>query len=265
MTLTSLADAIDSRLYGGKTAALAIALRAGLPVPDGLALSVSEVADLPDEIGTLVEGLLQGPYAVRSSAPKEDGVEASFAGIHSTSLNVPKKFLEEAIRGVEASAYSPRAEEYRRRLGVSGAPEMAVCIQTFIPAELSGVLFTRNPATGADEYVVEAVRGLGEAIVQGIVDPDQYRLTGETVDPPARLGHQTVMFQPSPVIGTLKVEVETHSKLLLGTDELDALVELTEKCRDAFPSFEVLDIEWAIHDDILYLLQVRPALVRRPA
>lgn len=254
-----LSEAIDPRVYGGKTASLARAKLAGLRVPEGMALSVAGVAYLPDEIGEKVERALPGPYAVRSSAPMEDGSKVSFAGVHATSLNVPKKFLEAAIREVEASAYSPAAEKYRKRLEVAGDPEMAVLIQTLVPSDISGVLFTRNPISGMNEYVIEAARGLGEVIAQGYIDPDRYVLTMGDEDPFPHLGHQTVMIQPGPVIGTVETEVETHTKLLLGADEIQDLFDLATECKRVFPNVPVLDIEWAIAGGKLYLLQVRPA------
>ena len=110
------------------------------------------------------------PLAVRSSAVGEDSEEASFAGQHLTCLNVCSAVgVIEAVEAIWRSAHSDSALAYRRRLGVRGSPRIAVVVQELVDADCAGVLFTRNPLDGADELVVEAAWGLGEAVVAGLV------------------------------------------------------------------------------------------------
>ena len=117
------------------------------------------------------------PLAVRSSAVGEDSEEASFAGQHLTCLNV--RSAADGVAAVAAiwrSAHSDSALAYRRRLGLTDSPRIAVVVQQLVDADCAGVLFTRNPLDGADELVVEAAWGLGEAVVAGLVTPDRFRV-----------------------------------------------------------------------------------------
>jgi hypothetical protein len=68
------------------------------------------------------------------------------------------------------------AQAYRQRLGIAGGPRMGIVVQRLVPAHCAGVIFTRNPITGADERVIEAAWGLGEAVVAGLVTPDRYHI-----------------------------------------------------------------------------------------
>src|ERR1700689_3143854 len=125
-----------------------------------------------------------------SSAPPsapvgEDSATASFAGQHATVLGVRGlPAVTEAVEAVWRSASSEAALAYRGRMGVSPAVRIGVVIQGMVAAAAAGVLFMRNPVTGAYEIVVEATWGLGEAIVQGLVIPDRYRIarSGEVLE-----------------------------------------------------------------------------------
>ena len=115
-------------------------------------------------------------FAVRSSGIGEDGPGQSFAGIHETFLNVPRREVPAAVAACRASARSERALAYRRANGMPiDAIQIGVLVQLMIQPSASGVAFTINPLTGsADEIVVNAARGLGEALVSGAIDPDEY-------------------------------------------------------------------------------------------
>ena len=180
-TLTPLAAATDAGAFGGKAAQLAAALGAGLPVPNGFALSAAAVRAVVDgdrRALTWLDALDDaGPWAVRSSAIGEDSAEASFAGTHLTLLGVVGlESLLRAINQVHDSAHDESAAVYRRQHGLDPTPRMAVVLQPMVASEVAGVLFTKNPVTGADERVIEASWGLGETVVSGLVSPDQYRL-----------------------------------------------------------------------------------------
>src|SRR5262249_2665233 len=113
-------------------------------------------------------------YAVRSSAPGEDGAAHSFAGIHETRLNVPAAGVPDAVRVCWDSVRTPRAMAYRRGRGLSGAATTAVLVQEMIDARAAGVGFTRDPVGRSDDLVIEAVSGSGVAVVDGQVTPDEY-------------------------------------------------------------------------------------------
>src|SRR6516165_7427512 len=181
--VVALAAAHDVSLYGSKAVGLGEAARAGLPLPPGVALSGAIVEAVAAGDHAAIEAVdelvrpLGGPLAVRSSAVDEDGAEASFAGQHLTVLNVPSAdSVAAALREVWWSANSDSAISYRRRLGLFTRPSVGVVVQELLDPETAGVLFTRNPINGADERVIEASWGLGEAVVAGLVIPDHFRI-----------------------------------------------------------------------------------------
>ena len=168
--VAALSAAGDAGRFGGKAAQLAAARRAGLPVPDGWALGWDEVEALvleetsASEVDAALRAAVsgRGPVAVRSSAVGEDSRDASFAGTHLTVLGLlGGQAVVDAVRQVHASAADPGALAYRDRLAVDGAIRMGVVVQDMVDADVAGVLFTRNPLTGADELVIEASWGSG--------------------------------------------------------------------------------------------------------
>ena len=282
MRCLPLRQAVEEASFGGKAKALGEALRAGLDVPDGLALDVDCVAAIagagleggPGAIPSwprsgaegLVAGILEdlasigceGPVAVRSSAVGEDSGGTSFAGQHLTRLNViGAASLRQAIRDVHASGGADSALAYRERLGVKGGPKVAVVVQRMIFPEVAGVLFTRNPVNGADERVVEASWGLGEAVVSGLVTPDRWRLSRDGRVAEATLGEKDIEIVPDGG-GTAEREVEAvrAGRFCLDTPRLRALSRLAGLCEEFFagPS----DIEFGFEKGRLHLLQRRP-------
>lgn len=128
----------------------------------------------PAEVSA-VRDSLPGPLAVRSSWVGEDSAAATFAGQHLARLNVRSlDELVEAVAAVWRSGCSESALAYRRKLGLEDAPRMGVVVQRQLDPDVSGVLFTGHPVTGADERVIEATWGLGEAVVHGLVTPTSF-------------------------------------------------------------------------------------------
>jgi pyruvate,water dikinase len=266
-----LADARDERELGGKAVQLGAALRAGLPVPDGVALPASLVetaaAGKPAAAAALSDlyTALAGPLAVRSSCVGEDSTAASFAGQHLTRLNVRSaEQLIEAVTAVWRSGRDESALAYRRKLGLEGEPKMGVVVQALVEPEVAGVLFTRHPVTGADERVIEAAWGLGESVVQGLVTPDLYRIDpcGEVIE---RLpGRKDIAIRSLPSGGTSEQPLASDlvDEPCLDDRQLALLHDLACRCEAAFegPS----DVEWAYANQALYLLQ-RRAITRTPA
>ncbi|MGK3988378.1 PEP/pyruvate-binding domain-containing protein [Sorangium sp. So ce136] len=257
-------DELGEGDFGGKAAQLGQAHRSGLPVPPGWALSAAfverVVAGESAAVDRLVEAFreLDGPVAVRSSGVGEDGASASFAGQHATELNVRSRAgLLEAVRKVHGSARTEAALAYRRKLGLAPEPRMGIVVQRLVQADTAGVLFTRNPATGADERVVEATWGLGEAVVAGLVTPDSYRMArgGRVLE--RRAGEKDLAILWAEEGGTREVAVEPDrvEALCLDDARLAALEALAAACEAAFGGTQ--DIEWAFAGDRLYLLQRR--------
>jgi pyruvate,water dikinase len=254
---------VDDEDYGGKALELGRALRAGLPVPPGWALSPALVERVVRGEAAARQQLLSrfeslGPAAVRSSAVGEDGAHASFAGQHLSVLNVRSAAgLLTAVADVYESARSAAALAYRRRLGIGAEPRMAVVLQALVPAESAGILFTRNPLSGADERVIEASFGLGEAVVAGLVTPDRFRLTRGGTLLERALGDKDLAIAWHPDGGTheLALSPERASELCLNDTQLRELDALATACERAFPGPH--DIEWAFAAGRLYLLQRR--------
>jgi len=146
---------------------------------------VSLVDTLGKELAEKID--LTKSYAVRSSANIEDSQERSFAGQFKTVLNVQgESNLLQAIWSIWATTHSPRVLSYLERIHVApGELKMAVIIQEMVYPAISGVVFSKNPTTGGDEIVVEAVFGSGEALVQEGTTPFRwiYKRNAWTLQP----------------------------------------------------------------------------------
>lgn len=266
--LATLGDAADPETFGPKAAQLGAALRAGLPVPGGLALSHQLVSAVCAETsacdGLLAELAAVGvdgvPRAVRSSAVGEDSAASSFAGVHLSLLGVRGAVaIAAAVREVHASAREPGALSYRDQRGLSTPIRMAVIVQELVAADVAGVMFTRNPVTGARERVIEASWGLGESVVAGLVTPDRYVLDTDGRLSERSLGDKDLAVRYAETGGTVEESVAPELAALpcLGDAELAALHGLALQCDVAFGSTEH-DIEFALCGDQLFLLQRRP-------
>jgi pyruvate,water dikinase len=264
-TLTPLTAATDARDFGGKAAQLAAALGAGLPVPNGFALDWTAVrAVVGDDRRALswLDALEDaGPWAVRSSAIGEDSAEASFAGTHLTVLGVVGvESILDAIHQVHDSALDEGAAAYRLQHGLDPSPRMAVVLQPMIASEVAGVLFTRNPVTGASERVIEASWGLGETVVSGLVSPDQYRLApddGRLIDRWAGEKDVALRLKADGTVEEIQVDAGRVEAWCLAQEQLDRLHLLATHCDHVFGTTEH-DIEFAFADGRLHLLQRRP-------
>jgi pyruvate,water dikinase len=259
-----LVEASDDSLFGSKAVGLGEAARGGLPLPPGVALSgdiVEAVASGEDDaIDQIIESVrtLAAPLAVRSSAVDEDGAEASFAGQHLTLLNVPSSAqLTSAVREIWWSANSDSAITYRKRVGLFTRPSVGVVVQSLLDPLVAGVMFTQNPITGADERLIEASWGLGEVVVAGRVIPDMFRIgrSGEVLERTA--GVKKIAVRSLPDGGTVEDEVSRDlvESLCLDDDQLAELNRLAARCEAVYGPAR--DIEWAIAEDQLYLLQCR--------
>jgi pyruvate,water dikinase len=258
--------AVDDELsFGGKAVQLGAALRCGLPVPRGVALSVALVDavaagdDVARDRCRRALGLVSAAgVAVRSSAVGEDSARASFAGQHLTRLNVTgEEMLLDAVAEVWRSGRTDAALAYRSRLGIAGEPRVAVVIQEMVNAECAGVLFTRNPVDGSDERVIEAAWGLGEVVVGGLVEPDRYRVArgGELLEMVVGDKDMRVVARPEGDTVGIPVDAQLRHEPCLNAERLLLLDQLASRCEEYFAGAH--DIEWAFAGDRLYLLQRR--------
>jgi phosphoenolpyruvate synthase/pyruvate phosphate dikinase len=263
-TVVSLKKALETSLYGSKAVGLGEAARQGLPVPPGVALSGDLVEAVASKEEKAIEKLakaiagLPAPFAVRSSAIDEDGAAASFAGQHLTVLNVHAAAdVPGAVREVWWSANSDSAITYRQRVGLFTRPSVGVVVQTLLNPAVAGVMFTENPVSGADERVIEASWGLGEAVVAGLVIPDHFRLdrSGQVLE--RKVGRKRIAIHSLPNGGTFEQPVPPAqvSQLCLDEAQLAALGGLALQCEKVYGPRR--DIEWAFQDGTFYLLQCR--------
>ncbi|KPK47380.1 MAG: phosphoenolpyruvate synthase, partial [Dehalococcoidia bacterium SM23_28_2] len=227
------------------------------PVPQDIA---AEIKDAYRQLGG-------GPVAVRSSATAEDLSEASFAGQQATFLNVVgEDEVVEAVRACWASLFEARAIFYRADKGFEHMEvAIAVPVQRMVQSARSGVMFTLEPVTGdRSKIAIEAVFGLGEAIVSGEITPDLYVLDKESLrilekrvvkqdrqlvrNPEAGGDGETNIWQPVPD--------NLCEQRKLSDDQIIALAAIGKRVEEhyGFPQ----DIEWAEEGKELYILQTRP-------
>jgi pyruvate,water dikinase len=254
----------ETSLYGSKAVGLGDAARERLPVPPGVALSGDLVEAVASGDDKAIEKVLKAiatvsaPFAVRSSAVDEDSAAASFAGQHLTVLNVHSAAdVAGAVREVWWSANSDAAISYRQRVGLFTRSSVGVVVQTLLNPDVAGVMFTEHPITGADERMIEASWGLGEAVVAGLVVPDQFRTdrSGRVLE--RKVGRKRIAIRSLPNGGTFEQQVPPAqvSQLCVDDAQLAALGELALQCEKVYGPRR--DIEWALQDGTLYLLQCR--------
>lgn len=198
-------------------------------------------------------------FAVRSSALDEDGSDFSFAGQFASELFVTRTNLANSIRTVWISAFSERVFQYRQANRLTDSFGLAVIVQEMIPAEVAGVAFGMNPVTGnRKEQVVSAVYGLGEGLVSGELDADHFRISGEEIV--SELAHKTEQIQldEAHLSGTIKttVTVDLQDQSTLSSKQLLELKSILLRCAKAYGKPQ--DMEFAVWNDTIYLLQTRP-------
>ncbi|MHC4624362.1 MAG: PEP/pyruvate-binding domain-containing protein [Planctomycetota bacterium] len=223
---------------------------------------------LSEQIANHYKLLGDARVAVRSSATAEDLPGHSFAGLYETYLGVAD--LENCIEAVKkcwASLWAERAYEYRQKncfdhLNVN----MAVIVQSLIPAEASGVIFTADPATGRkDRIVIEACFGLGNTLVSGKVTPDRFVINKKTL----KVISQNVsekkiesVLDESGSVQEQTVPPDRASTCSIGKSAARKLAKLAKKVEAEFSCPQ--DIEWALRGRKIYLLQSRPITALPP-
>lgn len=260
-------ETFETKVLGGKGRNLAILAARGLPTPDWIAISpaafysslsagsleswpqlgmkdraalastVLPSARLMSEIRATIDSLgwTDELIAVRSSSREEDGAELSFAGQFESVLNVAVSQLAEAIARVWRSAFTAGIDLYRNINGISApAPAPAVIIQRMLVPSVAGVAFGADPVSGDRNVVtISAVSGLADRLVSGEVDSATYRVTDRII------------------------AKSYNTDLAKMTEEqVIQVVDLVEKAGTIFGDPQ--DVEWAIQDGQLYILQSRP-------
>ena len=224
----------DARRVGTKAANLGELMRGGFEVPPGVVVVGDLDADeaVVAEVVRVADGLDDGPLAVRSSIAAEDLPGASFAGQYESVLGVEGPVaLAAAVRHVRESVRADRVQRYQDELAGGAMGAVGVLVQRQVAADAAGVAFTVNPVTGADEVVVSSVRGLGEALVSGEADPDEWAVRGDDV------------------------RCVRSPEDSLTDDQVREVAAAARRVADHF-GFPV-DVEWAFEGERLWLLQAR--------
>jgi len=208
------------------------------------------------------QNLTNSSLAIRSSATMEDGEKASFAGIHDSFLNVRSSVdIEKSILKCFASLWSSRAMSYRRKMEISdGDVEAAIVICEMIDAQSSGVAFSCDPSgSERDVILINANFGLGESVVSGVIEPDQYMVH--------RFHHKVI----SAFVGSkekitvldendTKLKVSSEKNIVcLTTEKLERLSRLVDRIFNTLGfGDQHQDIEWAFDGSQFVILQSRP-------
>jgi len=224
-------------------------------VPADLA---KRIIDFYDQLSSHLKHCL---VAVRSSATAEDLPGASFAGQQETFLNIQGEAnLINNVRNCWASLFTPRAIFYREekkfdhfKIGI------AVPIQKMIQSKNSGVMFTVDPITNdKSKIIIEAIYGLGELIVQGAVTPDHYEVDKRTL----KITHKQINRQEIQLIKVgnldkqIKIKESLQKRQKISDEKIISLAALAKKIHQHY--FFPQDIEWAIENNKIYILQTRP-------
>jgi pyruvate, water dikinase len=227
-------------------------------IPDAVA---TEILDAYHQLGDRV------PVAVRSSATAEDSAGSSFAGMHSSYMNViGDEALLQRVSECWASLFGDRAVSYRSSQRLDEEPDIAVVVQQLVQSERAGVMFTADPVTGdLDTLMIEAAFGLGDVVVGGQVQPDTYVVAKE--GPSIRsvqVGRQSHRLESADDGTVVQVELddERADARVLSDAEVIELARLGIAVQEHYG--EPQDTEWAIADGETYMVQSRPITTLGP-
>lgn len=198
-------------------------------------------------------------YAVRSSAMDEDGMDFSFAGQFESYLFVTAETLEDHIKKVWSSAYSERVYQYRQSNSLNLKAGIAILVQEMIHAEAAGVAFGINPASGdRKEKIISAVYGLGEGLVSGELDSDNYRIKNKTISREIADKTEMIVLDATRGKGTKRIQVENRKRKLssLSDEQIHEVANILDQCFELYGRPQ--DIEFAVAGNQVYLLQARP-------
>ncbi len=281
--MTNLTDAHDLKLFGGKAVNLERLMKAGFNIPDGFVISTDAYIELintnvvdkvisdslseidyssQESINTAGETIRDAItscklpeivrleishtippekiFAVRSSATAEDLPSASFAGLQDTYLNVIPEDIPTVVKKCFASLWTARAIVYRHEQNIDHTDvKMSVIIQGMVDADSSGVVFTINPTNNDyDEMVINSTRGLGDKLVSGEITPDSIIYD--------KYNHYVIK----------QTSGNKNSMSSLADDQISRLASICTHIEDEYDT--PMDIEWAIKNSRIYILQARP-------
>jgi pyruvate,water dikinase len=217
--------------------------------------------DISEEItGRLVTLGEENAYAVRSSATAEDLPTASFAGQQDTYLNIiGRETVLKHVSKCWASLFTERAVIYRIQNGFDHRKvHLAVVVQKMVFPQAAGILFTADPVTSNRKVLsIDAGFGLGEAMVSGLVNADNYKVrAGKIID--KKISAKKLAIYAAIDGGTKEqgIEPERQNRQALTDEQILELERIGRKVEEHFGSPQ--DIEWCLIDDTFYIVQSRP-------
>ncbi len=251
-SLTLISDSLREKLTESK-------------IPEDLLAEISEAyKDFSKKVN-----LVNPEVAVRSSATAEDLPDASFAGQQDTYLHISgEEELVKHIRMCWASLWTARAIYYREKQNFDHFDvALSVVIQKMVNSEKSGVMFTANPVSqNLDEMMINASYGLGEAVVSGMVTPDEYIINkkDKSIIEKTIAEKNVMVIKADDGVGTKLVNVKDEmgeaavEAECMTEEELQTLIDYGLKIEQLYNSIQ--DIEWGFDGDTkqLYILQSRP-------
>lgn len=224
-----------------------------LPLPDDLVVAV---------LNALHTAGADAAYAVRSSATAEDLPSASFAGQQDTYLNVRgEENILTQVKACFISLFTDRAILYRVQNGFDHRDvKLSVVVQKMVQPEVSGTLFTADPVSGHRKIIsIDASWGLGEALVSGMVTPDLYKVDKRDWSiVECNVSEKQLAIWPLTDGGTKTEELtgEKRTAQVLDESQIIALAKIATKIEAHYGSPQ--DIEWAIADGEIFIVQSRP-------
>ena len=286
----------DKKIVGGKALNLALMKKSNFNVPDGFSVTTNayraflehnnltrllsdimitkeesaelreqiKASKIPDHVFALIKTEIgnfpeDSFFAVRSSSVDEDTPNFSFAGQQDTFLNIKgDDELKKAILGCFASLFTDRVIYYRIQNGVKTA-EMAVIIQKMIPAHISGVMFTSDPATGSrDVIAIDASFGLGTSVVSGLVSPDMFKIDKNNLTVSKIINEKKKAVLPFSEGGVTEISIppDHMADPAISDETAKKLAEKGMKLEALFGCPQ--DIEWCLDSDDISIVQSRP-------
>ena len=258
-------NSLKYELIGGKATALSKIGRAIDNIPDWFVVSFIGFdtnrkvikADAIEEIKEKLNGFDDDTYfAIRSSAASEDSNANSFAGQFDTFLYVKKADVISKVKDVFMSGFSDRVMAYKKENNIKEETIPAVIVQKMVNSEKAGVAFGINPVNASvKEIVVSAVWGLGSGLVDGIATADTYTISDNKIE--KEIAEKDYYHKlENEEVKEEKVPDDLKKRQVLEDDEIYKVRDLVKKASDFFGRYQ--DIEWAIEDGKVYLLQSRP-------
>lgn len=245
---------------------------------------IEKIREISSEIRKVIEGITmpevineeiarfilrlgeKDSYAVRSSATAEDLPTASFAGQQDTYLNIiGKESILKHIRKCLASLFTERAVIYRIQNGFDhNKVHLSVVVQKMVFPKAAGILFTADPVTCNRKVVsIDASFGLGEALVSGLVNADNYRVSNDKIAD-KKISTKKLGIYSLKDGGTEKLEIEPEmqNSQVLTDEQILRLTHMGRKIEEHFGCPQ--DIEWCLANDIFYIVQSRPITTLYP-